>query len=102
MRIDLKGKREASELGQIVFSGKGRIGKSATLRNVLAAFVALGQKILIVGWDPKVDPTRPILNCEAQEIHVVMSGEMMAPSAANNIAKALAKMPIRGASAWAA
>lgn len=31
------------------------------LPNALAALVDLGQKLLIVGCDPKVDSTRPIL-----------------------------------------
>lgn len=49
-------------LRQIAFYGKGGIGKSTTSQNTLAALVDHGQKILIVGCDPKADSTRLILN----------------------------------------
>ncbi len=55
-----------SGLRQIAFYGKGGIGKSTTSQNTLAALVDLGQKILIVGCDPKADSTRLILNSKAQ------------------------------------
>ncbi|UIK14144.1 AAA family ATPase (plasmid) [Rhizobium leguminosarum] len=48
-------------LRQIAFYGKGGIGKSTTSQNTLAALVELGQKILIVGCDPKAEFTRLIL-----------------------------------------
>lgn len=51
-----------SALRHITFYGKRA---SASLlrasQNALAALVELGQKLLIVGCDPKVDSTRPIL-----------------------------------------
>lgn len=56
-----------SSLRQIAFYGKGGIGKSTTSQNTLAALVELGQKILIVGCDPKADSTRLILNSKAQD-----------------------------------
>ncbi|PZV37031.1 AAA family ATPase, partial [Mesorhizobium kowhaii] len=56
-----------SGLRQIAFYGKGGIGKSTTSQNTLAALVDLGQRILIVGCDPKADSTRLILNSKAQD-----------------------------------
>jgi nitrogenase iron protein NifH len=52
---------------QIAFYGKGGIGKSTTSQNTLAALVEMGQKILIVGCDPKADSTRLILNTKLQD-----------------------------------
>ncbi|MDQ0505131.1 nitrogenase iron protein [Xanthobacter agilis] len=54
-------------LRQIAFYGKGGIGKSTTSQNTLAALVDKGQKILIVGCDPKADSTRLILHAKAQD-----------------------------------
>ncbi|HLO75065.1 MAG TPA: nitrogenase iron protein [Magnetospirillum sp.] len=54
-------------LRQIAFYGKGGIGKSTTSQNTLAALVEMGQKILIVGCDPKADSTRLILNTKLQD-----------------------------------
>jgi len=54
-------------LRQIAFYGKGGIGKSTTSQNTLAALVDMGQRILIVGCDPKADSTRLILNSKAQD-----------------------------------
>ncbi len=65
-----------SALRQIAFYGKGGIGKSTTSQNTLAALVELGQKILIVGCDPKADSTRLILNSKAQETVLHMAAEM--------------------------
>ncbi|CAB4243352.1 Nitrogenase iron protein [Methylacidimicrobium sp. AP8] len=56
-----------SELRQIAFYGKGGIGKSTTSQNTLAALAELGQKILIVGCDPKADSTRLILHSKNQD-----------------------------------
>ncbi len=56
-----------SALRQIAFYGKGGIGKSTTSQNTLAALADLGQKILIVGCDPKADSTRLILHAKAQD-----------------------------------
>ncbi len=52
---------------QIAFYGKGGIGKSTTGQNTLAALAEMGQKILIVGCDPKADSTRLILHAKAQD-----------------------------------
>ena len=65
-----------SKLRQIAFYGKGGIGKSTTSQNTLAALVELGQKILIVGCDPKADSTRLILNSKAQDTVLHMAAEM--------------------------
>ncbi len=54
-------------LRQIAFYGKGGIGKSTTSQNTLAALADMGQKILIVGCDPKADSTRLILHAKAQD-----------------------------------
>lgn len=43
---------------QIAFYGKGGIGKSTTSQNTLAAMAEMGQRIMIVGCDPKADSTR--------------------------------------------
>ncbi|HEX7479589.1 MAG TPA: nitrogenase iron protein [Polyangiales bacterium] len=56
-----------AKLRQIAFYGKGGIGKSTTSQNTLAALVELGQRILIVGCDPKSDSTRLILHAKAQD-----------------------------------
>ncbi|MEL6209238.1 MAG: AAA family ATPase, partial [Pseudomonadota bacterium] len=65
-----------SDLRQIAFYGKGGIGKSTTSQNTLAALVELGQKILIVGCDPKADSTRLILNSKAQDTVLHLAAEM--------------------------
>jgi nitrogenase iron protein NifH len=54
-------------LRQIAIYGKGGIGKSTTSQNTLAALAEMGQKILIVGCDPKADSTRLILHAKAQD-----------------------------------
>lgn len=52
---------------QIAFYGKGGIGKSTTSQNTLAQLATkMGQKIMIVGCDPKADSTRLILNKKSQ------------------------------------
>lgn len=52
---------------QIAFYGKGGIGKSTTSQNTLAQLATkFGQKVMIVGCDPKADSTRLILNSKAQ------------------------------------
>lgn len=56
-----------SDLRQIAFYGKGGIGKSTTSQNTLAALADLGQRIMIVGCDPKADSTRLILHAKAQD-----------------------------------
>lgn len=54
---------------------QGGIGKSTTSQNTLAALVDLGQKILIVGCDPKADSTRLILNSKAQDTVLHLAAE---------------------------
>jgi nitrogenase iron protein NifH len=63
------------KLRQIAFYGKGGIGKSTTSQNTLAALVHLGQKILIVGCDPKADSTRLILNTKLQDTVLSLAAE---------------------------
>jgi len=62
-------------LRQIAFYGKGGIGKSTTSQNTLAALAAMGQKILIVGCDPKADSTRLILHAKAQDTVLSLAAE---------------------------
>ncbi|MFP4332251.1 MAG: AAA family ATPase, partial [Campylobacterales bacterium] len=65
-----------AELRQIAFYGKGGIGKSTTSQNTLAAMAHyFGQKILIVGCDPKADSTRLILHEKAQSTIMQMAAE---------------------------
>jgi len=65
-----------AELRQIAFYGKGGIGKSTTSQNTLAAMAHYyGQKILIVGCDPKADSTRLILHEKAQATIMQMAAE---------------------------
>jgi nitrogenase iron protein NifH len=64
-----------SALRQIAFYGKGGIGKSTTSQNTLAALTELGQKILIVGCDPKADSTRLILHAKAQDTVLSLAAE---------------------------
>jgi nitrogenase iron protein NifH len=64
-----------AKLRQIAFYGKGGIGKSTTSQNTLAALVELGQKILIVGCDPKADSTRLILHAKAQDTVLSLAAE---------------------------
>ncbi|MEM5433288.1 NifH nitrogenase Fe protein (Nitrogenase component II)(dinitrogenase reductase) (plasmid) [Cupriavidus taiwanensis] len=64
-----------SNLRQIAFYGKGGIGKSTTSQNTLAALSDLGQKILIVGCDPKADSTRLILHAKAQDTILSLAAE---------------------------
>jgi nitrogenase iron protein NifH len=65
--IRVRRRRLMASLRQIAFYGKGGIGKSTTSQNTLAALADLGQKILIVGCDPKADSTRLILHAKAQD-----------------------------------
>ncbi|TIX51628.1 nitrogenase iron protein [Alteraurantiacibacter aquimixticola] len=62
-------------LRQIAFYGKGGIGKSTTSQNTLAALADLGQKILIVGCDPKADSTRLMLHAKAQDTILSLAAE---------------------------
>ncbi|MBD2437591.1 nitrogenase iron protein [Nostoc sp. FACHB-110] len=60
---------------QIAFYGKGGIGKSTTSQNTLAAMAEVGQRILIVGCDPKADSTRLILHTKAQTTVLHLAAE---------------------------
>jgi nitrogenase iron protein NifH len=51
---------------QIAFYGKGGIGKSTTSQNTIAGMAELGQRVMIVGCDPKADSTRLMLHSKAQ------------------------------------
>lgn len=66
----------AKELRQIAFYGKGGIGKSTTSQNTLAQLAtSFGQKVMIVGCDPKADSTRLILNTKAQQTVLHLAAE---------------------------
>jgi len=47
---------------QIAIYGKGGIGKSTTTQNTVAALSEAGNKVMVVGCDPKADSTRLLLN----------------------------------------
>ncbi|SEL03421.1 nitrogenase iron protein NifH [Butyrivibrio sp. ob235] len=55
-----------AELRQIAIYGKGGIGKSTTTQNLTAGLVEKGQKVMVVGCDPKADSTRLLLGGLAQ------------------------------------
>ena len=63
------------KIRQIAFYGKGGIGKSTTSQNTLAAMAEMGQRILIVGCDPKADSTRLILHTKAQTTVLHLAAE---------------------------
>jgi nitrogenase iron protein NifH len=60
---------------QIAFYGKGGIGKSTTSQNTLAAWPK-GQRIMIVGCDPKADSTRLMLHSKAQTTILQLAAEL--------------------------
>ena len=64
-----------SGLRQIAFYGKGGIGKSTTSQNTIAALAEMGQRVMIVGCDPKADSTRLILNAKAQQTVLQMAAD---------------------------
>ncbi|WP_427162145.1 nitrogenase iron protein [Aliinostoc sp. HNIBRCY26] len=64
-----------ANIRQIAFYGKGGIGKSTTSQNTLAAMAEVGQRILIVGCDPKADSTRLILHTKAQTTVLHLAAE---------------------------
>jgi nitrogenase iron protein NifH len=64
-----------SGLRQIAFYGKGGIGKSTTSQNTIAALAEMGQKVLIVGCDPKADSTRLMLHAKAQQTVLHLAAE---------------------------
>ncbi|MFM6009502.1 MAG: AAA family ATPase, partial [Dolichospermum sp.] len=64
-----------ANIRQIAFYGKGGIGKSTTSQNTLAAMAEMGQRILIVGCDPKADSTRLMLHSKAQTTVLHLAAE---------------------------
>jgi nitrogenase iron protein NifH len=61
---------------QIAFYGKGGIGKSTTQQNTMAALAERGNKVMIVGCDPKADSTRLILHAKAQTSVLSLAAEI--------------------------
>ena len=55
------------EIRQIAIYGKGGIGKSTTTQNLTAGLVEHGNKVMVVGCDPKADSTRLLLGGLAQK-----------------------------------
>lgn len=51
---------------QIAFYGKGGIGKSTTQQNTSAALAKMGDRVMVVGCDPKADCTRLLLHGRRQ------------------------------------
>ena len=56
----------AKEIRQIAIYEKGGIGKSTTTQNLTAGLVERGNKVMVVGCDPKADSTRLLLGGLAQ------------------------------------
>jgi nitrogenase iron protein NifH len=63
------------KLRQCAIYGKGGIGKSTTTQNLVAALAEAGQKVLIVGCDPKADSTRLMLHEKAQNTIMQLAAE---------------------------
>src|ERR1035437_3775639 len=51
---------------KIAIYGKGGIGKSTTTQNTVAGLAEMGNKVMVVGCDPKADSTRLLLGGMAQ------------------------------------
>src|SRR5512135_2046148 len=64
-----------AKLRQCAIYGKGGIGKSTTTQNLVAALAEAGQKVLIVGCDPKADSTRLMLHEKAQNTIMQLAAE---------------------------
>src|SRR6056297_3948403 len=62
-------------LRQCAIYGKGGIGKSTTTQNLVAALADSGQKVMIVGCDPKADSTRLMLHAKAQNTIMQMAAD---------------------------
>jgi nitrogenase iron protein NifH len=62
-------------LRQCAIYGKGGIRKSTTTQNLVAGLAELGQKVMIVGCDPKADSTGLILHFKAQETIMHLAAE---------------------------
>ncbi|WP_026103163.1 nitrogenase iron protein [Pseudanabaena sp. PCC 6802] len=60
---------------QIAFYGKGGIGKSTTSQNTIAGLAEQGERIMIVGCDPKADSTRLMLHSKAQTTILHLAAE---------------------------
>jgi nitrogenase iron protein NifH len=60
---------------QIAFYGKGGIGKSTTSQNTIAGLAEQGERIMIVGCDPKADSTRLMLHSKAQTTILSLAAE---------------------------
>ena len=56
----------AKEIRQIAIYGKGGIDKSTTTQNLTAGLVERGNKVMVIGCDPKADSTRLLLGGLAQ------------------------------------
>ena len=52
---------------QIAIYGKGGIGKSTTTQNLTAGLAERGNRVMVVGCDPKADSTRLLLGGLAQK-----------------------------------
>lgn len=64
-----------AKLRQCAIYGKGGIGKSTTTQNLVSALAELGNKVMIVGCDPKADSTRLILHSKAQTTIMSLAAE---------------------------
>lgn len=62
-------------LRQCAIYGKGGIGKSTTTQNMVAGLAEAGNKVMIVGCDPKADSTRLILHSKAQNTIMQMAAD---------------------------
>ncbi|MCC9608424.1 nitrogenase iron protein [Blastopirellula sp. JC732] len=62
-------------LRQCAIYGKGGIGKSTTTQNLVAALAEAGEKVMIVGCDPKADSTRLMLHAKAQNTIMHLAAE---------------------------
>lgn len=51
----------AKTMRKIAIYGKGGIGKSTTTQNTVAGLAEMGNKVMVVGCDPKADSTRLLL-----------------------------------------
>ena len=61
----------AKEIRQIAIYGKGGIGKSTTTQNLTAGLVERGNKVMVVGCDPKDDFFSADLHRRRFSIHSV-------------------------------
>ncbi|MGL1901637.1 MAG: AAA family ATPase, partial [Fibrobacterales bacterium] len=57
----------AKVMRKIAIYGKGGIGKSTTTQNTVAGLAEMGNKVMVVGCDPKADSTRLLLGGMAQK-----------------------------------